>query len=99
MKLAIERVIPEQYNRPRIMEAFRAIQDLVNGLAEGRIGAKYNARTSAPTTGSYARGDKIDNSEPSELGAVNSKYVIVGWICVSSGVPGTWKERRTLTGN
>jgi hypothetical protein len=40
--------------------------------------------TAAPTTGTWAVGDKVWNTEPSA-----TEYV--GWICVSAGTPGTWK--------
>lgn len=54
--------------------------------------------TVAPTTGTWAQGDRCKNTSPSELGTAGSKYVIIGFVCVSSGTPGTWKEMRTLTG-
>jgi len=71
----------------------------VNLLAEGRIVGNYNAQTAAPTTGKHGRGDMVKNSEPAELGAGGSKYVIYGWQCVVGGEPGTWVELRYLTGN
>jgi len=71
----------------------------VNMLSEGRISATNNASTAAPTTGSYAQGDFVRNSAPSELGSSLSKYVISGWLCVSSGTPGTFVQCRFLTGN
>ena len=51
-----------------------------------------------PVTGSWAAGDKVKHSAPVEVGSVASKYVIIGWVCVASGTPGTWKEMRVLTG-
>ena len=71
----------------------------VNDLAEGRITAAHNAYTAAPTTGTYAQGDYIRNSAPAEAGSASSKYVILGWVCVASGTPGTWVQCRALTGN
>lgn len=73
--------------------------DQLNKLSEGRLAARHNAITAAPTTGSYAVGDFVSNSTPSELGAASSKYVIIGWICVTAGSPGTFLECRCLTGN
>lgn len=70
----------------------------VNDLAEGRVVAAHNAYTAAPTTGTYAQGDYIRNSAPVEAGGVGSKYVVLGWVCVSSGTPGTWVQCRALTG-
>lgn len=55
--------------------------------------------TAAPTSGTYAVGDKCRNNSPSELGTAGNKYIITGWICTVSGTPGTWLEMRVLTGN
>ena len=78
---------------------YRQIAQQVNQLSEGQLVATYNAGTAAPTTGTWARGDFIANSAPSELGAASSKYVIRGWICTVAGTPGTWVQCRFLTGN
>lgn len=91
--------LPSEYNRQTFFEILSAIQTQLNALAEGRLQAHYNAYTAAPTTGTYARGDFIRNSEPSEAGSGGSMYVVIGWICTASGTPGTWKECRVLTGN
>lgn len=77
----------------------RQTANAVNAIAEGRMAAFYTASTAAPTTGTWAKGDKVRNSNPSELGSASSKYVIDSWICVASGTPGTWLQQRTLTGN
>lgn len=44
---------------------------------------------SAPSTGYHARGEIMFNTQPSSAGNV-------GWICVSTGTPGTWKEFGTI---
>jgi hypothetical protein len=67
----------------------------VNALSEGRMAAHYNAATAAPTTGDYAKGDFVRNSDPQELGTAGSKYVIAGWMKLASG----FSECRFLTGN
>jgi hypothetical protein len=85
--------------RRQLVAAFREISQQVNGVTEGSISAITNAATAAPTTGTWKQGDFIRNSTPSELGSVGSKYVIWGFICVTSGTPGTWRECRFLTGN
>ena len=77
---------------------FREIAVQVNGLSEGRASALYQSAQSAPTTGTWALGDFVNNANPSELGAATAKYVVVGWQCVASGSPGTWVQRRCLTG-
>lgn len=82
-----------------LLRVLREIATQLNGLSEGRIAANYAALTSAPTTGTWAKGDKVRNSNPSELGTASSKYVIDGWICTVGGTPGTWLQQRTLTGN
>lgn len=71
----------------------------VNLLGEGRLSAKDNLRTAAPTTGTWEQGDEVNHSAPVEAGAPGTKYVIQGWICVASGTPGTWVQKRYLTGN
>lgn len=83
----------------RLYELHREIANLLNASCTGRVAGVPNATTAAPTTGSYFQGDFVKNSTPSEAGAGGSKYVITGWICVTSGTPGTWKECRCLTGN
>lgn len=83
----------------------RVLQPLVNqvnSLSDGEGAATNNAASGPPavgTTTAYAVSDFIRNSAPSELGTAGAKYVIVGWICVAGGTPGTWKQCRFLTGN
>ena len=77
----------------------KQVAQQVNALSEGRLSATYNAYTAAPTTGTWAKGDYIKNSNPAEAGAVSSKYVILGWVCTVAGTPGTWLQCRALTGN
>jgi hypothetical protein len=71
----------------------------LNAMSEGRAAARYAALAAAPTTGTWARGDEVKNSAPSELGTSPNKYVIDGWKCVAGGTPGTWVQMRFLTGN
>lgn len=78
---------------------YRQVAQQVNALSEGLIAASYNAATSIPTSGTGVQGDFIKNATPSEAGAAASKYVVIGWICVASGTPGTWLQARVLTGN
>lgn len=47
--------------------------------------ASINYSTAAPTSGSWNVSDIFINSAPSAGG-------YVGWICITSGTPGTWKE-------
>jgi hypothetical protein len=78
---------------------YREVAQQVNALSEGRLVAFYGASTAAPTSGTWAKGDFLLNSNPSEAGAVSSKYVVHGWQCVTGGSPGTWVQCRFLTGN
>lgn len=75
------------------------ISQQVNGLNEGRISVRHAAMTAAPTTGTWAQGDIVLNSAPTELGVALSKYVIEKFICTVGGTPGTWLQCRSLTGN
>lgn len=60
---------------------------------------EYTEFTAAPTSGHWAAGQRVRNSAPSEAGSAGSKYVILEWVCVTAGEPGTWLEVRALTGN
>ncbi|SPA24581.1 conserved hypothetical protein [Cupriavidus taiwanensis] len=98
---------------PDVKEGVRYLSDLVytlmrilteiatqlNNLSEGRITAATNASTAPPTTGEHQVGDYVRNSAPAELGTAGSKYVIEGWLCTVAGTPGTWVQKRCLTGN
>lgn len=86
-------------NDPVLQRELREHATQLNLLSEGRISAFYTALTTAPTSGDWMQGDFVKNSAPSELGAASSKYVIEGWACVVSGTPGTWVQKRFLTGN
>ncbi len=81
----------------------RNIASQLNRLTEGDIAAVTNAYTSQPTTGTWKQGDFIRNSAPSEAGAGGSKYVILGWIRITSGSANVlntdWVALRCLTGN
>ncbi|WP_367256517.1 hypothetical protein [Pseudomonas sp. stari2] len=84
---------------PVLQRELREHATQINQISEGRIVAFYTALTAAPTSGAWMQGDSIKNSAPAELGAAGSKYFIDGWTCVVSGTPGTWVQRRCLTGN
>lgn len=88
------RTIHQQFHK-----FWREVSQKVNDLAGGFYRAKENQLTAAPTTGTWAQGDFVWNSNPTELGGAGSKYVIQGWICTVGGTPGTWLQQRCLTGN
>lgn len=57
---------------------------------ENRNGRRYvSFGTSAPTSGSHAKGDVVYNSNPT-----NGGYI--GWVCTSAGTPGTWRGFGTI---
>lgn len=97
-KLNSRQRITNEYNREAVSDAFGKIDEQLNALSEGRMAANYQARGTVPSTGSFALGDKVWNSNPAELGTVGNKYIVLGWVCVSPGTPGTLKEMRVLTG-
>lgn len=90
---------PRIQGDPALSRELREHAQQVNAMAEGRLFGTYNAQTSAPSTGTYAKGDFIRNSAPAEAGTALSKYVVIGWVCSVSGTPGTWLQCRFLTGN
>ncbi len=59
--------------------------------------------TAIPASGTFIQGDNLINSTPIEQGAATTKYVVFGWVRVTSGaanVLGTdWMPQRALTGN
>lgn len=83
----------------RIVELFRDAAKMVNALSSGRFAALNQTGTAAPTSGTWAQGDFVANSNRTEAGTAGNKYVVMGWVCVSGGTPGTWVQSRTLTGN
>ena len=82
----------------RLQDVLSHTNGQVNQLTEGNLAAVHNARTAAPTTGTWAQGDVIRNAAPTEAGTAGSKYVVTGWVCTASGTPGTWLPCRVLTG-
>lgn len=87
----------------KLVDLFRAVAQQVNDLTEGRISSVTNAASSAPTTGTWKAGDWVRNSSPSEAGAAGSKYVVTGWMRLTSGSNNVlntdWVATRSLTGN
>ncbi|MGN7200874.1 hypothetical protein [Arthrobacter sp. SAFR-044] len=66
--------------------------DLTNG--------KYTIyQDAAPTSFTWAVGDRAIVRNPVEAGTAGSKYMVVGYRCVTAGTPGTWLPERVLTGN
>lgn len=100
MRLQDNPYLPADHPLARQLDVlWRQLAAQVNALSEGFMAARHAARAAAPTTGTWAQGDEVANSLPTEVGPGGSMYIIVGWKCVASGTPGTWREMRVLTGN
>lgn len=91
--------VPDEYNAGVFARIFRPLETLLNALASGSGAARFQAKSSIPTTGTYAQDDIVWKTDMVEAGGAGNKYVIIGWVCVAGGTPGTWREMRTLTGN
>lgn len=76
--------------KTRIYELFRGI-----AIAHNDSYMWETSGTAAPSSGTWAQGDKCMNTAPSELGLVGTKYVVIGWVYSGSA----WLEMRNLTGN
>ena len=63
------------------MRNFQAVGDEIDRLSR--------AMPAAPTVGSWRQGERVWNSEPAA-----GEYI--GWVCVTSGSPGTWKGFGTI---
>jgi len=98
MRLELRNKVPSAYNAQAWQEIVTTLQNQINQLSEGRLVARHNAVASVPTTGAYAVGDFVPNSDVQELGSASSMYLITGWICVDTD-PLTFVEARCLTGN
>lgn len=64
----------------------RAAGPLVGGLFYGDPFNNYahSYASAAPASGTWVRGDIVYSNTPSASG-------FIGWVCVASGTPGTWK--------
>lgn len=82
-----------------LMPLLRNAAIKVNQIGDGRIAGFDEVRVAAPTSGAWQQGDQVKNVAPAELGSPGSRYVLLGWVCVVSGTPGTWQQMRVLTGN
>lgn len=75
------------------------------GLWLGDTSAARNIRSAPamPTSGEYAEGDFVFNTDSTELGSGGSKYEILGWKRKTTGTGHVlntdWAEMRCLTGN
>ena len=52
-------------------------------------GIRYDSSTQVPNSGTWSNGDIVWNTTPPAGGTP-------GWVCVTSGTPGTWKAMANL---
>lgn len=87
----------------RLSELLRLYAETINALSEGKASARYQARDTMPTTGTYAKGDYVHNSNPVKLGTAGSRYVNHGWLRLVSGdshvLYTDWCEDRRFSGD
>jgi hypothetical protein len=83
-KLSLKDRVPFKYDQQKLIEIVRRLEEQVNQLTEGRASAYHGAMSAAPTAGTWVVGDWVKNSAPAALG-------YFGWVCVTTGTPGTWK--------
>ena len=84
--------------RKALLQLLPRFAQQINATSESRITGAYNALEEPPTSGLYMHGDFIRNNAPTVLGDAGQQYIIMGWMCVSSGEPGEWFQCRVSTG-
>lgn len=73
-----------------INKAVSALQSLPGAVSASAV----------PSTGTHKAKEFVWNTNLDiEYGAIGSRYILAGWVCISGGTPGTWRECRFLTGN
>jgi len=101
-RVNLEQYVQEQYDPALMREMMRVVEDMLNGIFDGRLHYRKSASSAPSASGdsdSYAVGDFVSNNDPQELGGAGSMYMIIGWKCIADGTPGVWREMRVLTGN
>lgn len=82
---------------PATQRDYDRIALAIKQVTEGRLTGAL-ALDAVPTGGTWAQGDIVRNSNPTEVtSSAGANYVIFGWICTVAGSPGTWEEMRVLT--
>jgi hypothetical protein len=104
MRLQDNPYLPQEWQAAhrQLDTLYRQTAQQVNQLSDGSIQAQNTAASAMPTSGSFTAGDFIVNRAPAILGAPGSRYVVRGWIRITSGsahvLNTDWVESRTLTG-
>ena len=87
----------------QLQELISRTNQQVNQITDGTVSAFHSARSTVPTSGTWAIGDFVRKSTYAEAGAGGSKYVVIGWCRITNGSANTinvdWVEARVLTGN
>lgn len=103
-RLSLELKVPAGYEKAAFSEIVRAICQQINVVSEGKITARYNAVTVAPSGSAvaYAPGDFVADINATVGASIGSgvplAYIRQGWINVAAGSPGTIQELRIPTG-
>jgi hypothetical protein len=97
VRLDLVQRIGRSYDLGAMSDVFRQLEQQVNDLADGRISARDGAMTASPASGNWVKGDFVPNSNPAIVSGSIGSYLVLGWVCTTSGSPGTWKEARVMT--
>lgn len=93
----------EEALKRALTDSLNSIATKLNQVAGGELAGFDRVSVAPPTTGTWIQGDYIKKAAPVETGAATAKYVITGWIRITSGSGNTlntdWVEARVLTGN
>lgn len=81
---------------PTATGAYPPYSTVLNNFYANSLRVSNNAGTytsigsgaAAPTTGTWALGDFVHNSAPTNASGAQ----VLGWICTASGTPGTWRS-------
>lgn len=85
-----------------LANVFNHYAALLTAVHDGRIDGYLSAATVpsiALASMVFQTGDFVRNDTPVETGTAGSKYVILGWSCISAGTAGQWVQCRCFTGN
>lgn len=87
----------------KLTDLFRQYGQEINNLGGGAIASSFPARSAVPSSGTWDVGNFVPNSAPVEGGSGGSKYVVIGWVRLTSGSNNVlntdWVACRCLTGN
>jgi len=86
-----------------LSDLFRATNEQVNRLTEGKATARHNASAAMPTSGTYKSGDFVPKASYAIAGVAPNRYVVKGWNRITDGgahvLDTDWTEDRALIGS